>query len=299
MYNITTDYIHDPCGSCMWYKGVNLPVAGFVILDVALLVCLLSMLLCLHPFQFHFVSEWMRQCKQDAHAYVLPYLLAVIIILIVELQLNWMFLVSLYHLHAAARLDCQDAYKYIRHAYIEETRTRMLTKIVCRAPQKTCVSAHSDEACMACIAAAVGIVAVVYFDWTSKGHWLHFYGVFLFCAGFFVTLQIIWWNMQKACSVANLRSMKLVSGMHWALDTAIVLFFFIFLTANYVLGQTGASVVSSELIAFALLLLQFLYVFQICCWNAPPHLPSRSSFFWGRFWFSLLILSPFLMEGIL
>jgi hypothetical protein len=257
------------------------------------------MLLCLHPFQFHFVSEWMRQCKQDAHAWVLPYLLVVIMLLIVALQLNWMFLVSLHHLHAAARLDCQDAYKYIRHAYVEETRTRMLKKIICKTPQKTCVDGHSDEAFMACFAAVVGIVAVVYFDWTSSQHWLHFYGVFLFCAGFFVMLQIVWWNLQKACSVASLRNMKLVSGMHWALDTAIILFFFIFLTFNYVLGQTGAAVVSSELIAFTLLLLQFLYVFQVCSWSAPPHLPIRACYFWGRFWFCLLIWAPFLLVGIL
>ena len=298
MYNITTKYIHDTNGACM-FRCANVTVAGFVLLDVCLVVCLLSMLLCLHPFQFHFVSEWMRQCKQDAHAWVLPYLLVVIMILIVELQLNWMFLVSLHHLHAAARLDCEDAYKYVRQAYLEETRTRMLKKIICKTPQKTCVDGHSDAAFMACLAAVVGIVAVVYFDWTSAQHWLHFYGVFLFCVGFFVTLQIIWWNLQKACSVASLRNMKLVSGMHWALDTAIILFFFIFLVANYALGQTGASVVSSELIAFTLLLLQFLYVFQVCCWSAPPHLPSRASFVSGRFWFCLLIFTPFLLVGIL
>jgi hypothetical protein len=92
--------------------------------------------------------------------------------------------------------------------------------------------------------------------------------------------------------------MKLVSGMHWALDTAIILFFFIFLTFNYALGQTGAAVVSSELIAFALLLLQFLYVFQVCCWSAPPHLPTRACYLWGRFWFCLLICAPFLLVTI-
>ena len=275
----------------------NVTVAGFVFLDVCLIACLLSMLLCLHPFEFHFVSEWMRQCKKDAYAFVLPYLLVVIMALIVELQLNWMFLVSLHHLQAAARLDSEDAYKHIRHAYMEETRTRMLKKFVCKTPHKTCANGHSDEAFMACLSAVVGIVAVVYFDWTSAQHWLHFYGVFLFCGGFFVTLQIIWWNLQKACSVANLRNMKLVSGMHWALDTAIILFFFLFLVANYALGQTGASVVSSELIAFALLLLQFLYVFQVCCWNAPPHLPSRACYLWGRFWFCLLIFVPFMLVG--
>lgn len=297
MYNITSNYIHDTKRACM-SKCANVTVAGFVFLDVCLVVCLLSMLLCLHPFQFHFVSEWMRQCKLDAHAWVLPYLLVVIIILIVGLQLNWMFLVSLHHLHAAARLDCEDAYKYIRHTHLEETRTRMLKKIICKTPHKTCGEGHSDEAFMACLAAALGIVAVVYFDWTSAQHWLHFYGVFLFCSGFFVTLQIIWWNLQKACSVASLRNMKLVSGMHWALDTAIILFFFVFLTFNYALGQTGAAVVSSELIAFALLLLQFLYVFQVCCWSAPPHLPTRACYFWGRFWFCLLICAPFLLVTI-
>jgi hypothetical protein len=77
--------------------------AAFLLLDVLLVLCLCSMILCMHPIRLEFVSEWMRQCKLDAHAWVLPYLLIVIMILIVGLQLNWMFLVSLHHLHAAAQ----------------------------------------------------------------------------------------------------------------------------------------------------------------------------------------------------
>ena len=273
----------------------HVPVVAFVVLDVALVVTLLSMLFCLHPFKYDFVSEWMRQCKLDPHAYVLPWLLVLIIILVVQLQLNWMYLVSLYHLNAAARLDCHEAYKYVRHAHLQQTRTHMVTKMISKAPQRACVNGHSDQAFMACLAATVGIVIIAYFDWTSNESWLHFYGVFLFCAGFFLILQVIWWNLQKASSVSTLRHMKALGGMHWTVDTVIVLAALVFLTANFLLGQTGALVVSSELIAFGFLMLQFEYLFYICCCNVPPLLPTRSSSVSVRLWFCFLIWSPFLL----
>jgi len=275
----------------------NVTVVAFLLLDVALLICLLSMLLCLHPFKFDFVSEWMRQCKLDPHAYVLPWLLFGIIVLVVELQLNWMYLVSLHHLNAAARLDCQQAYKYVRHMHVQETRTRMLTNVISKRPQKASVQDHSDAAFMACTAAVVGMLTIVCFDWTSSSSQMHFYGVFLFCAGFFFILQIIWWNLQRASSVATLRHMKTIRGMHWMVDTVIILASFVFLSLNFLLGQTGALVVTSELITFAFLMLQFEYLFYICCCNMPPHLPSRSSSTSVRFWFCVLMASPFLLVG--
>ena len=288
-------HIHDASRAHMMPK--KLPVVAFLLLDVALLLCLLSMLFCLHPFKFDFVSEWMRQCKQDAHAYVLPWLLFSIIALVVQLQLNWMFLVSLHHLNAAARLDCHEAYKHIRHIHVLETRTRMLTKVICKTQEKASCKGHSDEAFMACTAAIVGMLTIVCFDWTSSSSDMHFYGVFLFCSGFFVILQIIWWNLQKASSVATLRHMKSIRGMHWAVDTVIVLASFVFLSTNFLLGETGALVVTSELIAFAFLMLQFEYLFYICCCNMPPQLPSRPSSTSVRLWFCLIIVSPFLLVG--
>ena len=273
-------------------------VAGFVLLDAALILCLFSMLFCLRPLHLDFVSEWMRQCKYDPRAYVLPYLLTGIIVLVVELQLNWMFLVSLHHLQASAQLEGQARHFDARLGRPDSSRTGMLVALA-RRPREplVCVSGHSDEAFMAGLAAVVGIVAVVYFDWTSEQSWLHFYGVFLFCSGFFVTLQIVWWNLQRACCVGNLRSIRLVSGLHWALDTAIILFVLLFMTANFLLGQTGAAVVSSELIAFTLLVVQFLYIFSVCCRSIPAHLPTRSSSLWLRAWFSLLLSTPFLLAA--
>ena len=273
-------------------------LAFFVLLDVALVVCLLLMLLCLHPFKFDFVSEWMRQCKIDDEKFVLPYLVAVLLILVAQLQLNWMFLVSLHHLNAAAQLHGHDAHDDRRKRHVD-TRTHMLVQLCIKAPQdpRVCVTGHSDEAFIASIAVVVGIVAIVYYDWTSRQSWLHFYGVALFCAGFFVTLQIIWWNLQKASSVATLRHMKPLRGMHWAVDTVIVLACLLFLTTNYLLGQTGAVVVSSELVAFAFLMLQFVYLFYICCCSIPVHLPTRPSSVALRAWFCVLLLCPFLVTG--
>jgi hypothetical protein len=273
-------------------------VAAFVVLDVALLVCLLSMLVCVHPFKFDFISEWMRQCKIDGNKFILPYLLVVIIILVIVLQLNWMYLVSLHHLTVTAQRDSQDAHAERRKRH-PETRTHLLTQVWSRRPHQPGlrVSGHSDEAFLACVAAVVGIVAIVLFDWTSRDSWLHFYGVTLFCAGFFVALQIIWWNLQKASSVATLRHMKPMRGMHWAVDTVIVLASLLFLATNFLLGQTGAVVVASELIAFAFLMLQFAYLFYICCCGIPAQLPARSSYLSLRLWFCALLSCPFLLIG--
>ena len=272
------------------------PVAAFAFLDVSLLVCLFSMLSCMHPVKFDFVSEWMRQCKLDPHAYVLPYLLAGIVVLVVVLQLNWMFLVSLHHLTVTAQVHGHDAHTRRMHRRLEQTRTRMLTKLFSEPPQKpcTCVTGRSDEAFMACAAAVVGILAIVYYDWTSAQSWLHFYGVFLLCAGFFVVLQIIWCNLQKASTVARLRHMTPIRGLHWTIDTVIVFACLIFLTANFALGQIGVWVVGSELVAFFFLMLQFQYVFYVCCCCVPAHLPSRSCSVSPRLWFCVLVVCPFL-----
>lgn len=282
----------------MW-RCQSRAVAGFVVLDAALVVCLFSMLLCLRPLHLDFVSEWMRMCKHDPRAYVLPYLLTGIIVLVVELQLNWMFLVSLYHLHASAQLDGPHARQPSpgRHKRPAHARTNSLALLARRPLPLVGVAGHSDEAFMACTAAVVGIVAVLCFDWSAANSWLHFYGVFLFCSGFLVALQIIWSNLQRACCVGNLRHIKLVSGLHWALDTGIVVFVLLFMTTNFLLGQTGAAVVSSELIAFTLLVVQFLYVFSVCSRSVPPHLPARSGSAWLRAWFSLLLLAPFLLTA--
>lgn len=277
------------------------PVLAFVLLDVALVACLLSMLLCLDPLEFTFVSEWISQCKHGRHGFVLPYLLIAILALVSFLQLNWMYLVSLHHLHATAHLGCREACLRRRHTGPGDTRTEMVqTLLFSRTPQEPAGPAgHSDAAFLAGLAVVLGIAAVVHFDWTSPSKWPHYYGVFLLTAGFMVMLQIIWWNMQTACSVGNLRSMNLnlASGMHWFLDTAIVLFVFIFMATAFLLGQTGPVVVGSELVAFTLLMLQFVYTFGMCCRSIPPQLPRRACSGWPRFWSCCAMLAPFLLVG--
>lgn len=292
-------HIHDTRRARMVWGCAKGPVAAFVLLDVALVACLLSMLLCLDPFEYTFVSEWISQCKHDRHAFVLPYLLIAILALVSFLQLNWMYLVSLHHLHATAHAECREACQRRRHKSPANTRTEMVQMLLfARTPQEPArFTGNSDAAFAAGLAVVVGITAVVHFDWTSPSKWPHYYGVFLLAGGFFAMLQIIWWNMQTACCVANLRSMNLVTGMHWALDSAIVLFVFIFMATAFFLGYTGAVVVSSELIAFALLMLQFLYTFRVCCRNAPPQLPRRVSSGWPRFWCCCAMLAPFLLVG--
>ena len=275
------------------------PVAAFVLLDVALVACLLSMLLCLDPLEYTFVSEWIYQCKHDRYAVVLPYLLIAILALVSSVQLNWMHLVSIHHVNAAAHLGCREPCLRRRLGGAGSTRTDMVQMLLVYRPPREPAGAtgHSDAAFVAGLAVVVGIVAVVRFDWTSPSKWPHYYGVFLLTAGFMLLLQIIWWNLQAACCVGNLRSMTLVSGMHWALDTAIVLFAFIFLATAFLLGQTGAVVVSSELIAFTLLMLQFVYTFSVCVRNVPAQLPRRVCSRWLCFLSSCAMLAPFLLVG--
>jgi hypothetical protein len=48
------------------------------------------------------------------------------------------------------------------------------------------------------------------------------------------------------------------------------------------------------MVAFLFLMLQFQYVFYICCCSVPAQLPRRSCSVSSRAWFAVLVLSPFL-----
>ncbi len=82
-------------------------------------------------------------------------------------------------------------------------------------------------------------------------------------------LQIVWLNLQRVSSIASLRHMPPVRGMNWLVDSAIILFFFVFLALNVMRGENGPLVVGSDLLGFALLV-QFVYVFQACCRTTEP-----------------------------
>jgi len=289
-------HIHDTTHVIMT-KHDSMTVRFFVILDVLLVISLLSMMFCLRPFEFTFVSEWMRQCKYEQEWFFLPYVVVVIIILVVLLQLNWMYLVSLCYCNSMYALNhdmCCLAHKQAHQRHV--SRTEMLrTVVLLRTQENLCnvATSHSDAAFMSTAAVICGIIAVIYFDWTSAQGWMHFYGVFLFCSGFLTMLQIIWFNLQTACCIASLRSIKLVAGMHWMLDSIIILLVLCFLSLNFLLGQTGKLVVSSELIAFSLLMLQCVYLFTVCCRIVPSRLPASACNTWPCFWFVVLILFPF------
>ena len=104
----------------------------FVFLDVALVVGLLSMMFCLRPFEFTFVSEWMRQCKYEEHWSFLPYLVVVLLILVASLQLNWMHLVSLCYCDVMCETnpDVCRAHRQVHHRPV--SRTDMLAHVIVR-----------------------------------------------------------------------------------------------------------------------------------------------------------------------
>ena len=270
--------------------------AAFLLLDVLLVLCLCSMILCMHPIRLEFVSEWMRQCQDDEFAYVIPVVLAGLLVLVVVLQLDWMYRVSLHHLHAIAKLDVIRAWQSAAERVApSETRTFMVVKLLdSRAKARiVCTDGHSDAAFVASFAAVVGIAAIVHWNWKSNRTWLHYYGVVLFCCGFFVMLQIVWLNLQRVSSIASLRHMPSVRGMNWLVDSAIILFFFVFLALNVVRGENGPLVVGSELLGFALLLVQFIYVFQACCRTTEPPAVQRSAAWPPRVIGCALLLVPF------
>ena len=266
----------------------------FLLLDVALVLCLFSMVFCMRPMRFDFVSEWMRQCQAGAQTKALPILLATILIGIVLLQLDWMYRVSLHHLHKVAKLHALSLAAQA-DAAADATRTRMACSMLSfkAHPEIVCVDGHSTAAFVASFAAIVGIATVVRFDWKSPESWLHFYGVFLFCSGFFVILQIVWFNLQRVSAVASLRHLPPPRGMHWLVDSAIILFLLVFLMFNFILGQTGGVVVGSELFGFALMMLQFLYVFQACCCSCEPLVVQPTAAWRPRLLACVLLLLPY------
>jgi hypothetical protein len=111
-------------------------------------------------------------------------------------------------------------------------------------------------------------------------------------------LQIVWLNLQRVSTVASLMHMPPVRGMHWLIDSAIILFLLIFLMLNFMLGETGPLVVASEFAGFALLLFQFLYVFQACCRCSHPLVLQRPAAWSTRGLVCALLLLPFVCQFV-
>ena len=273
-------------------------IGVFVLLDVALVAVLFSMLFCMHPIRFEFISEWMRQCQANERGKVLPVLLVIAIALIVVLQLDWMYRVSLHHLQHVAELEVTgvgSSAALLRGSdATDDTRTLIVIRMLTYKPSEhvVCVNGHSDAAFVASFAAIVGIAVTVYFDWTGPENWMHYYGVVLFCAGFFGMLQIVWINLHTVSAVASLRHMPRISGMYWLVDSGIILFFFVFLILSFILGRIGPLVVVSELLGFGLLLFQFMYVFQACCRSSEPLVVQRSASWKTRLLLCVVLILP-------
>jgi hypothetical protein len=279
-------------------------IGVFLLLDATLVIILFSMLFCMHPVRLEFISEWIRQCQADQQARVLPILLVITMACIVTLQMDWMYRVSLHHLQLVARLEITSIRKSAvllpERDATDETRTLIVIKMLTYKPKQhiVCADGHSDAMFMASFAAIVGIAVTVYFSWKSPENWTHYYGVLLFCSGFFCILQIVWLNLQRVSAVASLRHMPPMSGMHWLVDSAIILFLFTFLILNFILGQIGPIVVVSELLGFALLLFQFMYVFQVCCRSSEPLVVQRSAAWRTRLLLCVLLIIPIFLPQL-
>jgi hypothetical protein len=289
-------YIHDALARRMFSRQT----AVFVLLDAVLVASLFSMLFCLRPMRFDFISEWIRQCQAHEDSYVLPIVLAVTMALIVLLQLDWMYRVSLHHLQLVSKPDAGHCVKAVELRGLDETRTRIVVQMLTfkERPAVVSVYGHSDAAFVASFSAIFGIAATVIWDWRSPQRWLHYYGVLLFCSGFFAMLQIVWLNLHTASTVASLRHMPRVRGMHWVIDSGIILFLLVFLMLNFIMGQIGPLVVGSELLGFALLLFQFLYVFQACCRTNEPPAAKRLAAWGTRVLVCVALLLPFAYQLI-
>jgi hypothetical protein len=149
-------------------------IAVFVLLDIVLVMVLFSMLFCMRPMRFDFISEWIYQCQTDEHNQMLPLLLIADIVLIVVLQLDWMYRVSLHHLQHVAKVDvsvCTADERRARDA-LDATRTRLVAQTLqCKAEQRVvCADGHSDAAFVLSFAAIVGMVGLVRWNWKSEQH---------------------------------------------------------------------------------------------------------------------------------
>lgn len=258
----------------------------YFVIDVCFVTGLVAMSSCMDHSEFVYISEWIRQCKESDHAdQVLPVVVAVFFVLMVLGQMDWMFRMS----HLAANMQ---------YAAPVSDMDALEGKVYIAAPKRPgqndstnpepVITMHTVA--MACkVCSVIGVLLILnydcrYVDSQTKLVLLHYYGVFLITVGLVGFIQMIWWNLEMAQNHFNLAYddgtdmhahpatalQNLQERSFFALDVVLlsaVLFFFA--SALFLGSQDTPELhtwsITAELVLFAVLMLQFLFLFYRCC----------------------------------
>lgn len=258
----------------------------YLLVDIGFIAGLLAMSTCMDHSEFVYISEWIRQCKQSSDAnQALPVLVLVLFIIMVLCQMDWMFCVAHLVADMPFRPPACDSRSLEGRVYIAAP-----TKDRENDTPKSDGGVMIRTFAMACkISSVIGCVLILHYDSTyidsqHKLVLLHYYGVLLITGGLVGFIQIIWWKLEIARNHFNLsygcRSymqtpivtllQNLQQRSFFILDAVLVtavLFFFV--STLFLRNQDRPDLhtwsIVAELILFAILAVQFMFLFYRCC----------------------------------
>jgi hypothetical protein len=224
----------------------------FVVMDAVLLGLLLSLTVCVRRGDdVAYISEFILQCKRDAHTRVLPWLCVAAFAAVVLVQFRWMNAVAA--------------------ASVRRSGTPLQQELWAAGGVKVARGAGVLFMCCAALAVA-GFCCVVQFDWreTSDANIAtHRAGVGGVCFGSFFALHLIWAQLRAADSIDRQRGSP-VTAMPccmWAeYDVLFVCVLAVFVVTSFVVTvEANASVsVFCEYAAFLMLFVQATWLLLAC-----------------------------------
>ena len=224
----------------------------FAVLDLCFFSTLVGMSACTSQTGLVYVSDWIMECKKSGNAQqAMPVLVAVMFVLIVHWQLDWMVCVAC---GAQPGADTKQPAPILPSTIV----------IACK---------------LACV---LGIIFVFIYDHEyatqHRGRvYTHYYGVVLVCVGLTGLLQITWLQLEqtlnnhqlfpapKSSPVHVLQSRSFLLGDVFLFVMVIFFFAATLLSDSDNTGKMHNGAVISEFITLGLLWLQLLYLFWRCC----------------------------------
>jgi len=224
----------------------------FVAMDAVLLALLTSMTVCVpRGDDVAYISEFILQCKRDAHTRFLPWLCVAAFAAVMLVQLVWM--------HEVAAASLRRSGTPLQHELWAAGGARVARGV--------------GVLFRCCVALAVaGFCCVVQFDWrdSSDAHKAtHRAGVAGVCFGSFFALHVVWALLRAADSVDRLRGSPVTEMPCWMwaeYDVLFVCVLAVFVVTSFVVTvETNAPVsVFSEYVAFVMLFVQATWLLLAC-----------------------------------
>jgi hypothetical protein len=239
----------------------------FVVLDICFFSTLVGMSACASHSKLVYVSDWIMDCKQSDNAQqALPILVAVMFVLIVHMQLDWMVRVACGIPHPPS-FPLGAAVDTVADADAVQQTPPLVLSIVVIACKLACV---------------LGIAFVFVYDHEYPTNrrglvYTHYYGVVLVCVGLTGLLQTTWWqleqtlNNKKLAPDAHLTAIQDLEHRSFFVGDVflfvVVIFFFTatLLSSSDNTGSMHNGAVISEFVTLFLLWLQLVYLFWRCC----------------------------------